>query len=101
MEEVGYRPNWVSSSIHCKAYYHSIGTQKTGEQYIPTAESDFHVYAVEWTEDYIKGFVNGKCHFTCNNDKTGNKKTWKCVSKMQLLETNMLQTVCTTMITFL
>lgn len=76
MEEVGYRPNWVSSSIHCKAYYHSIGTQKTGEQYIPTAESDFHVYAVEWTEDYIKGFVNGKCHFTFNNDKTGNKKTW-------------------------
>lgn len=28
MEEVGYRPNWVVSTIHCKAYYHSIGTQK-------------------------------------------------------------------------
>lgn len=76
MEEVGYRPNYVSSSIHCKAYYHSIGTQKTGEQYVATAESDFHVYALEWTEDYIKGFVDGKCHFTFNNDKKGNKDTW-------------------------
>lgn len=76
MEEVGYRPNYVSSSIHCKAYYHSIGTQKTGEQFVPTAESDFHIYALEWTEEYIKGFVDGKCHFTFNNDKTGNKNTW-------------------------
>ncbi len=76
MEEVGYRPNYVSSSIHCKAYYHSIGTQKTGEQLVPTAESDFHIYALEWTEEYIKGFVDGKCHFTFNNDNTGNKNTW-------------------------
>lgn len=76
MEEVGYRPNYVSSSIHCKAYYHSIGTQKTGEQLVPTAESDFHIYALEWTEDYIKGFVDGKCHFTFDNDKIGNKNTW-------------------------
>lgn len=76
MEEVGYRPNYVSSSIHCKAYYHSIGTQKTGEQLVPTAESDFHIYALEWTEDSIKGFVDGICHFTFENDKTGNKNTW-------------------------
>lgn len=76
MEEVGYRPNYVSSSIHCKAYYHSIGTQKTGEQFVSTAQSDFHIYALEWTVDYIKGFVDGICHFTFNNDKTGNKNTW-------------------------
>lgn len=76
MEEVGYRPNYVSSSIHCKAYYHSIGTQKTGEQLVPTAESDFHIYALEWTKEHIKGFVDGKCHFTFDNDMTGNRNTW-------------------------
>lgn len=76
MEEVGYRPNWVSSAIHCKAYYHSINTQKTGEQYVATAETDFHVYAVEWTEEYIEGFVDGKPHFKFLNDKQGNKDTW-------------------------
>lgn len=76
MEEVGYRPNWVSSAIHCNAYNHSIGTQKTGEQYIETADSDFHLYAVEWTENHIRGFVDGKMHFEFPNDKKGNKDTW-------------------------
>jgi beta-glucanase (GH16 family) len=76
MEEVGFRPNWISSSIHCKTYYHSIGTQKTKEKFIATAESDFHIYAVEWTEDYIWGYVDGECYFKFSNDKTGNKATW-------------------------
>ena len=76
MEEVGYRPNWISSAIHCKAYYHSIGTQKTAERFISTAQTDFHIYAVEWTEDYIYGYVDGVHYFTFANDKKGNKDTW-------------------------
>ncbi|GHU94897.1 beta-glucanase [Bacteroidia bacterium] len=76
MEEVGYRPNWVASSIHCKAYYHSIGTQKSNEKYIATAESDFHIYAVEWTPDVIKGFIDGEKYFEFPNDKKGKKDTW-------------------------
>ena len=76
MEEVGYRPNWVSSAIHCNAYNHAIKTEKTGEQLVVTAQSDFHVYALEWTEDYIRGFVDGKSHFEFSNDKHGNKDTW-------------------------
>jgi hypothetical protein len=76
MEEVGYRPNYVSSSIHCKAYYHSIGTQKTAETYLATAQTDFHVYAVEWTAQYIKGYADGKLYFEFRNDGTGNKDTW-------------------------
>jgi hypothetical protein len=76
MEEVGFRPDWISSSIHCKAYYHSIGTQKTAEKFVPAAESDFHIYAVEWTSDYIRGYVDGTQYFEFLNDKTGNKDTW-------------------------
>jgi hypothetical protein len=76
MEEVGYRPNYVSSSIHTKSFNHSIGTQKTGEQFVQGAEGEFHVYALEWTADYIKGSVDGKVHFTFQNDKTGNLDTW-------------------------
>lgn len=76
MEEVGYDPNKVISTIHCNAYNHTIGTQKSGERLIPTAQTDFHVYAVEWTADYIKGFVDGECYFTFENDKKGNKDTW-------------------------
>ena len=76
MEEVGYHPNYTSSSIHCKSYYHSIGTQKTHEQYTAGAESSYHVYAVEWTADALMFYVDGKKHFTFNNDKTGNDDTW-------------------------
>lgn len=76
MEHVGYRPNYIHSSVHTQAYYHSIGTQKTAERYVSTAQSEFHVYAVEWTADYVKGFVDGVNYFTFNNDKTGNYDTW-------------------------
>ncbi len=76
MEEVGYRPNWVSSSIHCSAYNHANGTQKTAEKYVPGAESEFHVYAVKWTEDYIYGYIDGEKYFEFNNDHEGNYDTW-------------------------
>lgn len=76
MEEVGVDANWVSSSIHCKAYYHSIGTQKTASKYLATAQSDFHVYALEWTEDVIRTYVDGEQLFEFENDGTGNYNTW-------------------------
>lgn len=76
MEEVGYDPNVTVSTIHCSAYNHTKGTQKNGTKQVPTAQTEFHVYAVEWTEDYIKGMVDGECYFTFPNDKTGNRETW-------------------------
>lgn len=76
MEEVGYNANYVSSAIHCKAYHHSIGTQKTGETFLPTAQTEFHVYALEWTEDFIHTFVDGKQLFRFDNDKANNRNTW-------------------------
>ena len=76
MEEVGYDPNVVHSTIHCEAYNHRKNTQKGKNILVPAAQSDFHVYAVEWTEDIIKGYVDGECYFTFENDKTGNKDTW-------------------------
>lgn len=76
MEEVGYNANYVSSSIHCKSYNHSIGTQQTKETLIPTAQTEFHVYALEWTEDFIRTLIDGKELFYFANDKKNNKSTW-------------------------
>lgn len=76
MEEVGYDPNVVVSTIHCKAYNHGIGTQKTDNMLVTTSQSDFHIYALEWTEDFIRTYVDGKEIFYFANDKTGNKDTW-------------------------
>lgn len=76
MEYVGYRPNIVQSSIHTQAYNHVERTEKTATKTIQNAETEFHIYAVEWTADYIKGFVDGEEYFRFDNDGTGNKHTW-------------------------
>lgn len=76
MEYVGYDLNVVHSSVHTKAYNHTIGTQKTATKRIQNAETEFHIYAVEWTADYVKGFVDGVEYFEFKNDKTNNKDTW-------------------------
>lgn len=76
MEEVGYHANYVSSSIHCKAYNHTLGTQKTAENYLETAQSDFHIYGCLWTADFIKFYVDGKLTLTFSNDGKGDKSTW-------------------------
>jgi hypothetical protein len=75
MEEVGYHPNYVSSSIHSKAYNHTIDRQKTKETYVPSAQTAFHVYALEWTEEYVRTYIDGKELFYFPNDKAG-KDTW-------------------------
>ena len=49
MEEVGYHPDYVSSSLHANAHVHSNGTQVTHEMYCKGAEGEFHTYAIEWT----------------------------------------------------
>jgi beta-glucanase (GH16 family) len=76
MEYVGYDPNVVHASVHTEAYNHKIGTQKTSTLKISNAETEFHVYGLEWTETRIRGFVDGELYFTFSNDGTGNKKTW-------------------------
>lgn len=75
MEEVGADPNIVSSSIHCAAYNHTINTQKTASRNIGTAESEYHIYACEWTPDYLKFFVDGTELMTFRNEGTG-KNVW-------------------------
>jgi len=76
MEEVGVDANDVSSSIHCAAYNHPAKTQKTHHLYCEGAEDSFHIYALEWTEDYIRTYVDGKEQLYFENDHQGNNDTW-------------------------
>lgn len=52
------------------------GTQKTREKLIQGAEDEFHVYALEWTADFIRTYVDGVELFYFANDKKGDKNTW-------------------------
>ena len=79
MEHVGCVPTEVSSSIHCKSYYHAIGTQKTAARKIAGVMDEFHTYALEWTPEYIKTYVDGKQLFYYNPDDYSqgrNANTW-------------------------
>lgn len=76
MEYVGYDPNVVHATVHTQKYNHSIGTQVGTSTKISNAETEFHIYAVEWTAEYIKGFVDGNEYFHFNNDGKNDKETW-------------------------
>lgn len=69
MEHVGFDAGLVHAAVHTGAYHHSIGTHKTGEIAVPSAEDRFHVYAVEWTPEAIRAFVDGEHYFTFENER--------------------------------
>ena len=71
MEEVGYHPNYVSSSLHANAHVHTNNTQVTKETYCAGAEGEYHVYAIEWTAEKITTFVDGKVLLTYANRGLG------------------------------
>lgn len=71
MEEVGYHPNYVSSSLHALGHYHANGTQVTKEIKCDGAEGEFHVYGMEWTSKYIQFYVDGNKTLYYENDGSG------------------------------
>ena len=71
MEEVGADPDQVSSSLHTQNYNHTKGTQKTHAMRCDGAEGGFHTYAVEWTEDAITTYVDGKVQLRCTKAEMG------------------------------
>ncbi|MBQ1679952.1 MAG: family 16 glycosylhydrolase [Bacteroidales bacterium] len=84
MEEVGVDANITSSSIHCEAYNHVKNTQKTASRKTAGAENEYHVYALEWTADYIKTYVDGILLLEFPNDKSGRESTWPFNKKFYL-----------------
>ncbi|HEY2964537.1 MAG TPA: glycoside hydrolase family 16 protein [Pyrinomonadaceae bacterium] len=72
MEHVGFDPDVVHASVHTQSYNHKIRTQKTARIKVPASRSEFNVYAVEWTPEEIRGFVNEKHYFTFRNERLTN-----------------------------
>lgn len=85
MEHVGKDEGMVHFSVHTAAYNHIQGTQKTTQQKVSNATSDFHLYRVDWTPDYIKGFFDDREVFSFENDHKGDYNTWPFDKKFYLL----------------
>ena len=73
MEHVGYDPGRVYGTVHSEAYNHKLNTQKGGNVMVSNFNTEFHIYAIEWTETEITWYVDGKPYFTFINEK----KTYK------------------------
>ena len=71
MEEVGYHPDYVSSSLHANDHVHSNGTQVTHEMKCPGAEGEFHTYAILWTAKNITTYVDGNVQLSYDNRGLG------------------------------
>lgn len=70
MEHVGYDQGQVHASVHCKKYYHSIGTQKTAITTVADCSEKFHVYSLDWDKETIRMLVDNKPYFTFKNEHT-------------------------------
>src|SRR5262245_38984435 len=84
MEHVGFHHGYIHGSIHCKKYYHVIGTQKTDTVYIPDCSEAFHVYSLQWDKDSIRVAVDGNVFFSFANERRG-YEYWPFDNKMNLI----------------
>jgi beta-glucanase (GH16 family) len=68
MEFVGYMPDSVFGTVHTGAYNHVQGTQKTKGVARKDLSKAFHVYAIEWTPEEIRFFVDKELYSTFKNE---------------------------------
>ena len=73
MEHWGTNQNFVQSAMHTPSSYG--GTVNHGGQVIPTASTDFHVYALDWYPDRMVFSVDDVVHYTYN-PHVQNADTW-------------------------
>ena len=77
MENIGREPALVHGTIHGPGYSGANGIggpcALAGN---PTFADDFHIYAVEWTTNVIKWFVDGYQYFSANTASIPAGDTW-------------------------
>jgi beta-glucanase (GH16 family) len=71
MEQVGFNPDTVFSTVHTGAYNHLIGTQVGKKIGVPTATTDFHIYTLEWEENELRSYVDNQLYFSFANEQNG------------------------------
>ena len=76
LESVGYEMDnetgdgIAHASAHSGAYYFKLGNQPTATTPVENMNNKYHTYAVEWTPEYIKAFVDGNHYFTYDDNTT-------------------------------
>jgi beta-glucanase (GH16 family) len=71
MEEVGFNPNVIYGTAHCKLYNGAQGTQKGSYTTISNAQDSFHLYQLEWSPTEIDWSVDSVVFYAYMNPNTG------------------------------
>ncbi len=67
MEHVGKQPGYIHCSLHDLSGYGA--TPYTGVIYLKNPFTRYHLYAMEWTKQYIRYFVDGHVVYEYNPDQ--------------------------------
>lgn len=70
MEHIGWDiyKDTIFQTVHTGSYNHIIGNQKQGRVFVKDPPAGFHVYAIEWTPEYIDYVLDGKHTFRFSNE---------------------------------
>lgn len=71
MENVGFDPDNILATTHTQQFNHIIGNSVSGKLSVPTCNTEFHVYAIEWDAQEIRGYVDGRHYYTYVNRGKG------------------------------
>lgn len=71
MEHVGFDPGQVHVTVHTQAYNHRLKTQRASQTAVADVSGKFHLYRVDWTPDWIRGYIDDARVFEFANEGTG------------------------------
>lgn len=85
MEHVGYDQHVIHANIHCEAFNHLKGTNKGDQVKLKDSDSQFHIYSMDWTPDYISFAIDGVSYFEFKKEQNYSWEEWPFDQKFHLL----------------
>jgi beta-glucanase (GH16 family) len=78
MEYVSFQPGMIHCAIHSKAHNHCDKTQVDAHAPLLSAEEEFHIYGVEWTDTRISFFTDEPSNIKMTFDRPSdfNPQNW-------------------------
>lgn len=76
MEHVGYDPEKVNYAIHTEAHNHMKKNGKGHNAFCHTCCSEFHVYGLEWYEDRLEWYLDGRKRFVVTRPENATWESW-------------------------
>ena len=76
MEHVGYNSNFINCWFHTGSCNHRLNTQRGGRLYVKDIYEKFHVYALEWTKDFIDIYVDDVRIYSLQRKESDTYSEW-------------------------